>query len=102
LANIVRFATEDAGGDGAGGEVGGNNVEPGADPAWQAAIEQLFDRKAAPVLAVDHTAVGNPNRFRQGRVELRRDDEWQRKMSHAQKYFVTTMTLPLLRQYGYL
>jgi hypothetical protein len=53
-------------------------------------------------LAVDHTAVGNPNRFRQGAIELRRDDEWRTRMPARQKTLVTSLTLPLLQKYGYL
>ena len=53
-------------------------------------------------LSVDHTAVGNPNRFRKGPIELQRDDEWRYKMPKMQKYLVTSLTLPLLQKYGYL
>lgn len=63
---------------------------------------ELFENEDTTNLSIDHTAVGNPNRFRQGKVNLRRDDEWQRKMPHAQKRLVTTLTLPLLHKYGYL
>lgn len=63
---------------------------------------ELFGQEDAANLAVDHTAVGNPNRFRQGKVELRRDDEWRHKMPRLQKALVTMLTLPLLRKYGYL
>jgi hypothetical protein len=62
----------------------------------------LFGQADAANLAVDHTAVGNPNRFRQGQIELRHDDEWRHKMPRSQKVLVTMLTLPLLRKYGYL
>lgn len=62
----------------------------------------LFAGNDAVNLSWDHTAVGNPNRFRQGTVQLRRDDEWKKQMPHAHKYLVTTLTLPLLHKYGYL
>jgi hypothetical protein len=61
-----------------------------------------LDHEGAVNLAVDHTAVGNPNRFRKGPVELHRDDEWRYKMPKAQKNLVTSLTLPLLYKYGYL
>lgn len=61
-----------------------------------------LEREGEVDLSVDHTAVGNPNRFRKGPIELRRDDEWRTKMSPAQKNLVTALTLPLLNKYGYL
>jgi hypothetical protein len=64
--------------------------------------DDLFEQEDAPTFSVDHTAVGNPNRFRQGPVKLRRDDEWQSKMPGGHRRLVTTLTLPLLRKYGYL
>ena len=63
---------------------------------------ELDAQEDAANFAVDHTAVGNPNRFRQGKVALRRDDEWRHKMPRPQKALVTMLTLPLLRKYGYL
>lgn len=52
-------------------------------------------------LAVDHTVAGNPMRFRQGRVDLRADDEWRQAMPRAQRLVVTALTWPLLLRYGY-
>jgi hypothetical protein len=52
-------------------------------------------------VAVDHSAGGNPSRFRQGMITLRQDTEWQEKMPEYQKFVVTTLTRPLLRRYGY-
>ena len=66
LNEIVNFAGEDVG-------------EAGS-----------LEREGEVDLSVDHTAVGNPNRFRKGPIELRRDD------------LVTALTLPLLNKYGYL
>lgn len=63
---------------------------------------ELFESEDTPSLSIDHTAVGNPNRFRHGKINLRRDDEWQSKMPSTQKRLVTTLTLPLLHKYGYL
>lgn len=54
------------------------------------------------VLSKNHTASGNPMRFRTGRIELRRDDTWRTRMSPAHRRTVTALTLPLLRHYGYI
>jgi hypothetical protein len=51
-------------------------------------------------LAADHTAAGNPNRFRRGAVEIRPDEEWRRSMSPAGRLLVGALTLPSLRRYG--
>jgi hypothetical protein len=51
-------------------------------------------------LAADHTAAGNPNRFRRGEVEIRPDDEWRRAMSPGGRLLVGALTLPGLRRYG--
>jgi hypothetical protein len=52
-------------------------------------------------LGVSHTVSGNPNRFETGSVELRPDHEWISRMSPRDKTLVTSLTLPLLRRYGY-
>lgn len=44
---------------------------------------------------------GNPNRSQIGKVELRRDDEWQSRMRLFDKCTVTAITWPLLLLYGY-
>jgi hypothetical protein len=51
-------------------------------------------------LAADHTAAGNPNRFRHGAIEIRPDEEWQRAMSPGARLLVGTLTLPGRRRYG--
>ena len=48
-----------------------------------------------------HSVAGNPNRHDRGLVVLRRDDEWVSAMSGWQRAFVTAMTLPGLRHFGY-
>jgi len=50
-------------------------------------------------LAADHTAAGNPNRFRRGEVAIRPDEEWRRSMSPAGRLLVGALTLPGLRRY---
>lgn len=52
-------------------------------------------------LGPDHSVAGNPNRLQRGTVNLKLDDEWQRKMSFGAYAVSTTVTLPLLVRYGY-
>jgi hypothetical protein len=78
LARIAAFAGVDSGG----------------------ALGFLTDEHAD--LSANHTAAGNPMRFRTGRVHLRRDDVWRSALSPAARHLVTAMTAPLLRRYGYL
>jgi hypothetical protein len=51
-------------------------------------------------LGTDHTAAGNPNRFRQGDVEIAPDEEWRQAMPPASRLLVTALTAPSLRRYG--
>jgi hypothetical protein len=57
------------------------------------------DREIA--LGPNHTVDGNPMRFSVGSVGLRLDDEWVRKLSRRDRFWVTTLTSPMLRGYGY-
>jgi hypothetical protein len=52
-------------------------------------------------LAPNHTVAGNPSRFSTGRVAVRADDEWTRKMRGRDRARVTVATWPLLLRYGY-
>jgi hypothetical protein len=52
-------------------------------------------------LGISHTVSGNPNRFETGAVELRTDREWISRMNLRDQALVTSLTLPLLRRYGY-
>jgi hypothetical protein len=52
-------------------------------------------------LGTDHTVAGNLMRFRTGMMNLRSDEEWQKKMRPAARRTVTAMTWPLLARYGY-
>ncbi len=57
----------------------------------------------APIsFGIDHTMSGNPNRFQQGIVKLKPDDEWRAQMAASHKSLVTALTLPWLWRYGYL
>jgi len=53
-------------------------------------------------LSTAHLIAGNQNRFRTGEVALRPDDEWSAAMPLGAKRWVTLLTWPLLRRYGYL
>lgn len=48
-----------------------------------------------------HSAAGNPMRFKTGRLDLARDDEWRAKLPAGQRRLVSAVTLPMLRAYGY-
>jgi hypothetical protein len=50
-------------------------------------------------LAADHTAAGNPNRFRHGGVRISPDDEWRHAMPPASRLLVGALTLPALKRY---
>jgi hypothetical protein len=79
----------------------------------QAAVEQIlgfvgetatslpFVGNSAVELATTHSVSGNPSRFKTGTVELRDDREWKDNMRRGQRMFVTALTWPLLRRYGY-
>jgi hypothetical protein len=54
------------------------------------------------LLGVDHTVLGNPMRFDQGEVAVRRDDRWQTGLESASRRAVTARTWPLLAAYGYI
>ena len=50
-------------------------------------------------LGTDHTAAGNPNRFRQGEVEITPDEEWREAMPTPSRLLVSALTAPSLRRY---
>ncbi len=52
-------------------------------------------------LGINHTAAGNPMRFKLGRIPLKLDEEWRLAMDPGQSRAVTLLTWPLLRRYGY-
>jgi hypothetical protein len=58
--------------------------------------------KRSFVLGVNHTVLGNPMRFDQGEVVIRRDDRWRTQMVPADRRIVTRRTWPLLLRYGYI
>jgi hypothetical protein len=68
--------------------------EPLGDPGF-------LDEHAVD-LRPGHTVSGNPVRFRSGPVEIRPDDQWERKLAAGQRRTVVGLTWPLLLAYGYL
>ena len=82
-----------------------------ADPA--AAIDALLqlcgeDRDANPVcgrvveLHVNHTVLGNPDRFNTGPTTIRdTDDEWRAGLPASAKLAAMTISWPLFGRYGY-
>jgi hypothetical protein len=85
-----------------------------ADPA--ASVRQMAEFAGAEIpppvtaalaggfaeLGTTHTAAGNPVRFRTGRVDIRADDAWRRKLPTRDRAVVWLLTAPLLALYRYL
>jgi hypothetical protein len=61
-----------------------------------------FVHEDAVYLQAGHSLMGNPNRVRQGWIELRRDDAWRREMPKFQQFLVTTFSFPYLLRHRYL
>ncbi|MGY1825722.1 MULTISPECIES: sulfotransferase domain-containing protein [unclassified Blastococcus] len=53
-------------------------------------------------LTPSHTVAGNPVRFRNGPLTLRRDDAWRARLPWRGRLAVTLLTLPLLAHHRYL
>jgi hypothetical protein len=49
----------------------------------------------------NHTVAGNPNRFKQGPIEISLDSEWRQKMPRLNYATLTVLTAPMLLRYGY-
>ena len=60
-----------------------------------------FVNNGSVSLAPNHTVDGNPMRFSVGPVQLRVDDQWKLAMRPSSRMWVTALTAPLLRAYGY-
>jgi UDP-N-acetylglucosamine transferase subunit ALG13 len=48
-----------------------------------------------------HTVAGNPMRFASGDITIRSDQTWRDEMPTTRRRFVSALTLPLQRHYGY-
>jgi len=52
-------------------------------------------------MGTTHSLAGNPSRFKEGPVEILRDDAWHTALPRGQRLLVTALTAPLLARYGY-
>jgi hypothetical protein len=57
--------------------------------------ELPFEADDSVALGVNHTVAGNPNRFHVGRVTIRLDDEWRRRMPRHRQLLVRALTWPM-------
>jgi hypothetical protein len=53
------------------------------------------------ILGENHTAAGNPSRFKRGSIRLRMDDQWVTDQKPGDRLFATGLSYPLLKRYGY-
>lgn len=74
------------------------------------AIAELMGEPASPLPFLDdhrvqlrpnHTAGGNPDRFRSGPVDFRKDNDWLAAQPARDRLITTAVCLPLLGRYGY-
>ena len=78
-------------------------------PSTQALLEWIGVGDRANPVADDgsfeqprsHTLMGNPDRFKTGRVAIRLDEQWRHATRRRQKALTTLLTFLLLRRYGY-
>ena len=61
-----------------------------------------FIDDSSVLLTPSHTVAGNPVRFRNGPMTLRRDDAWRERLPRRRRALVALLTFPLLARYGYL
>ena len=52
-------------------------------------------------LELDHSVLGNPDRFTKGQIDIHADVDWQTELSSFDRAKVTSITWPLLLYYGY-
>jgi hypothetical protein len=60
-----------------------------------------FVEADAVTLSPAHSVAGNPMRFRQGRLVLRRDEAWREQLPTTERRTVEALTAPLRWRYGY-
>ena len=68
----------------------------------RAAEGPAFVDDSTVALTPSHTVAGNPVRFRNGPMTLRRDDAWRTTLPRRRRLLVQLLTFPLLGRYGYL
>ena len=52
-------------------------------------------------MRMGHSLSGNPMRFCHGKMQIRLDAEWRRKLSRLDRWIVTAMTRGMMREFGY-
>ncbi len=62
---------------------------------------ELVVRDGTANLKVTHSVWGNPMRFETGLVPIRADERWRDEMPRLQQNFVSLLTSPWLRTFGY-
>ena len=62
---------------------------------------RFHDDERTVELNGNHTAWGNPSRFKTGTVEIRYDDEWMSKLKRLDRLAPTALSLPLMLRYRY-
>lgn len=71
------------------------------DPQHVPELSRVISGNSA-VVGVNHTAGGNPDRVKVGRITIRPDVEWRCALPVWKQLFVTSLTWPLMFKYGYL
>jgi len=51
-------------------------------------------------LGINHSAWGNPDRFHNGIIKLKLDEEWKENLNFKDKVITTLLTFPLLKKYN--
>jgi len=62
----------------------------------------LFHSDSKVQLKRMHQFAGNPDRFKEGNIIVKKDIEWKKNMKIVDKIKVTMLTWPLLLKYGYI
>ena len=76
-------------------------IESIADLVGETIVNAPFEGPKSMRLGKNHTAAGNPSRFKQGLITLREDDEWVSRQSSGDRWITTLISLQLLKRYGY-
>jgi len=65
-------------------------------------FDKLFLDKNTIYLDTNHTVAGNPIRFKNGRFELKIDEEWKYKLRKDLRLLVTLVTYPYMKKFKYI